>query len=237
MALVHNVPMRLTTRLTALGLAASMALAACSGDDSETPEPQSQQEAPSASESSPPYLDVPADVELTAQGTELEVGEPATVAYEPRQGMIGALDIKVTSLERAGFSLFEGFELTKKTRKTAPYFVRARVTNVGETNLGERPVPLYMVDGENRLIEASVFGGEFKPCDGSTFPKRFRNGDSVKVCLVYLAPDKGDLTAVSFRPSQDFNPVTWTGEVGKAGAKETKKAKNKQKGNNNDSGG
>jgi hypothetical protein len=73
-----------------------------------------------------------------------------------------------------------------------------------------------MVDGENRLIEASVFTGTFRPCDGSALPKRFRNGDTHKGCLVYLAPDEGRLTAVSFRPSQEFDPITWTGEVERA---------------------
>ena len=31
--------------------------------------------------------------------------------------------------------------------------------------------------------------------------------------MVYLAPDKGKLTAVSFRPSQEFDPIIWTGEL------------------------
>ena len=33
------------------------------------------------------------------------------------------------------------------------------------------------------------------------------------VCLVYLAPERGKLTAVSFRPTQEFDPITWTGKV------------------------
>ena len=212
---MHNGRMRLPTRLVGLGLAATLSLTACSGD-SEGQEPgagDTSGSSPTASET--PYLAVPEGVELTAQGSELEVGDTATVAYQPRQGTVGALDITVTSLEAATFELFEGWELSRETRQTAPYFVRAKVTNVGDTDLGERPVPLYIVDGENRLVEASVFTGTFKPCDGATFPRRFRNGDSVKACLVYLAPDKGRLTAVSFRPTQEFDPITWTGELEK----------------------
>ena len=33
------------------------------------------------------------------------------------------------------------------------------------------------------------------------------------MCLVYLAPNKGDLTAASFRPTQTDVPITWTGEL------------------------
>jgi len=90
-------------------------------------------------------------------------------------------------------------------------------------------VPLYIVDDQNRLIEPSVFTGTFQPCEGSMFPKKFKNGDQVKACLVYLAPDKGELTAVSFRPDQEFDPITWTGEMTRAGADDKKKSGDEQK--------
>ena len=209
-----------------LGVALSLALSSCSGDDGGSGSSSEGGSSPTAAET--PYLDVPEGVELTAQGSELEVGQAATVAYEPRQNAVGALDIKVTSTEKATFKLFEGWELTKETLKTSPYFVRATVTNVGATDLGGRPVPLYIVDGKNRLIEASAFTRTFQPCDGSTFPKRFRKGDTLKACLVYLAPDQGKLEAVSFRPDQEFNPITWTGELTRAG--EPKKSDGKPSG-------
>ena len=31
--------------------------------------------------------------------------------------------------------------------------------------------------------------------------------------MVYLAPDHGELVAVSFRPEETFNPIVWEGEV------------------------
>jgi hypothetical protein len=212
--------MRLPTRLAGTCLAVSLALTACSGDDGARPESESESSptaTEAATETETPYLDVPDGVELTEQGSELDVSEKATVAYEPRQNAVGALDVTVTSIERADFRLFDGFELTRETMKTTPYFVRATVSNVGDTDLGGRPVPLYIVDGDNRLIESSVFAGTFKPCEGSMFPSKFRSGDKVKTCLVYLAPDKGDLTAVSFRPDQEFDPITWTGKLTRAG--------------------
>ena len=224
---MHNDRMRLPPRLLGLTLAAVLALAGCSGDGEE---PEAAGESQSASESAEPYLDVPEGVELTPQGSTLDVGDTATVAYEPRQGTIGALDIEVTSLEKASFDLFVGWELSKQTRRTAPYFVRADVTNVGDTDLGGRPVPLYIVDGENRLIESSIFTGTFKPCEGASFPKKFRPGDEVSACMVYLAPEKGELTAVSFRPTQEFNPITWTGELQPAEGAEQKKRRKKDGG-------
>lgn len=228
---MHNDRMRLPARLIGLVVAATLALTACSGDE-ENPEAE-ETPGEATSESAEPYLEVPEGVELTEPGSTLTVGDTATVAYQLRQGKIGALDIRVTSLEKASFDLFTGWELTKQTRRSTPYFVRARVENVGDTDLGGNPVPLYIVDGENRLIESSIFTGTFGPCNGASFPKKFKPGDSMKACMVYLSPNKGDLTAVSFRPTQEFNPIIWTGEVKPAkGTKQAGKGKKNGQGNN-----
>lgn len=201
------------TRGTAAVLAGVLVLSGCSGGDSGEPDAESS-ESPSES-GTEEYLPVPEGVELTAQGTELKVGETATVAYEPRQDVVGALDLTVKKLERASFKLFVGWKLTAQTRKTRPYFITAKVTNVGDTDLGGRSLspPLYALDGENKLIEASTFASSFKPCPSESLPKKFENGDTTTTCLVFLAPDKGKLTAASFRPTEAFVPITWTGDV------------------------
>jgi len=212
-----------TTALLATVLAGALLLGGCSGDDSKTPA-STGSGSPSAGSSSggsaaAPYLPVPDGVELTPQGTQLGVGNEAVVAYEPRQGTVGVLDIRVTSLEKTTFKKsFQGWQLDKRTLSTTPYFVHAQVRNVGDSDLGGRPVPLYIVDGDNTLIEPSTFASSFKPCPSQPFPKKFGSGAHLLTCLVYLAPKHGDLTAVSFRPSQEFNPITWTGEVTEAPA-------------------
>jgi hypothetical protein len=208
-------------------------VAGCSGDD-PTPAGQTTSESPSGTTSASADVIVENGVELTAQGSELAVGDAASVAYEPRQGLVGVLDIKVTRLEKTSFKKsFVGWDLDAQTKKSAPYFVRATVTNRGTTDLGGRPVPLYIVDGNNRLIEATPFASEFTPCTPSSFPKKFGPGKSVKVCTVYLAPDRGDLVAVSFRPTQDYDPITWTGDLkSPKPPKKGKGGKGKGKGDN-----
>ncbi len=246
---MHNLPMHRPNPLLRPGirplavvlLALLLALSACGGDadpgansSSESGETDSGtgETAGEASTEAEPYLPVPDGVELTAQGSPLEVGDSAVVAYEPRQDEVGALKITVTSLQDADFGDFVGWKLTPETRKTNPYFVEATVKNVGDTNLAGQGVPLYAVDGNNKLIEASTFQSTFKPCSPESFPKPFKSGDKGRFCLVYLAPDKGDLTAVSFRPVEEFDPITWTGKLEKAGAG-GKKGDGKQRGNKN----
>lgn len=240
---MHNDRMPARVRLIARGslaaLLATLVLAGCSGEGEEPDAGETT--GPTETASAEPYLPVPEGVELTPQGSTLPVGDTATVAYEPRQDSVAALEITVTSLEKASFKQFVGWELTKQIKSTSPYFVRAEVTNVGDTDLGSRkatmPVPLYAVDGENRLVESSLFTGKFEPCENAAFPKRFRNGDTLEACMVYLAPDKGELAAVSFRPDQDFNPIVWEGEVVPAKKQQGKKQQDgKQRGKKQRSG-
>jgi hypothetical protein len=234
---------RRSIRVLGLAVACALALSGCS-DPATTADPgaaadsttSSSSESPSPSESSSPsteatpYLPVRDGVELTAQGSELAVGDQAVVAFEPRQDEVGVLDIKVTRLEKTTFKeSFSGWQLDATTKKANPYFVHATVENVGGTDLGGRSVPLYIVDGRNTLVEASDFASTFKPCPSKALPKKFENGDRTAVCLVYLSPRHGELTAVSFRPTEDFNPIIWTGKVESLGSGKKNEKKNDEK--------
>lgn len=215
---VNRVRRRAGVFVSVLALS-TVALTGCSGDaESEpdaAPSPSETSAAPgSASATETPYLPVPEGVELTAQGTELGIGDEAVVAYEPRQDILGVLGITVDRIDQTTFAKsFAGWKLDAATKAMTPYFVQATVTNNGETDLGGRPVPLYIVDSADTLVESSTFKGTFKPCPSKPFPKVFGAGKTMSTCLVYLTPEGTTLEAVSFRPTQEFNPITWTGKV------------------------
>lgn len=206
--------------MTVLALSAA-AMTGCSDEPEEDPpssdpEPSATSTPGSATASETPYLPVPDGVELTAQGTQLALGDSAVVAYHPRQDVVGVLGITVERIDKTSFKeSFAGWKLGPEFTGTTPYFVRALLTNEGEADLGGRPVPLRIVDSADRLVEPSEFKGTFEPCPSKPFPETFGPGDSRRVCLVFLAPEGSQLEAVSFRPSQDFNPITWTGTITK----------------------
>lgn len=204
-------------------VAAAALLAGCSGDD-KGPDvaggsgstSSTAGETGTASAAQTPSLPVPAGVELSPEGSQLAVGDTATVAYELRQGVVGVLDIKVKRLEKTSFKKsFVGWDLDQAQQNSNPYFVRVTLTNRGDTDLGGKRVPLYIVDGTNTLVEATTFASAFPPCQPGVFPKKFKPGHTMRACLVFLSPKKGELTAVSFRPTQEFDPITWTGELKK----------------------
>jgi hypothetical protein len=211
--------------------AESTASGEASSDESPPDEASASQDGPTES----PTADVPVPdgVEVTAQGSDLEFGETATVVFEPNQKKSTLLDLTVKDARKGRLSDFEGFILDDDYKRKANYFyVKVAVENVGDKNVGGSPVPLWGVNEENTLLPAVNFTTAFKPCASTPLPKKFKSGDSVDTCLVYLAPDKGSLESLSFRPDQAFDPIEWTGEVQPPKA-EKKPKKNKKSGNKN----
>ena len=62
-------------------------------------------------------------------------------------------------------------------------------------------------------MESSSFKTDFDPCPSPAMPEGFVTGEKMTVCQAYLVPKRGDLKAVSFRATEDFNPITWVGKV------------------------
>jgi hypothetical protein len=163
-------------------------------------------------------------VALTPQGTELALGQSAKVSWQPNQKKVGVLKLTVTRLQRVSISAFHDWRLDPATRKSTPYFVHVKVTNLGRSDLSQVPVPLYLLDRRNTLLQASTFRAQFAACPSRPLPDHFRHGKRATVCLVYFAPQHGKLDAISFRPTQDFDAITWHGPLSKPSKKKhTKK--------------
>lgn len=216
------------TRAAALVVTGALALVSCGGDDGD-PAATTVTPPPSVSPSPSSTVNVPPGVELTEVGADLAFGDTATVLFEPDQQSGTALELTVEKAVRGNLKDFSGYILDDYTKAAAPYYVDVTVTNVGDGQVGGAGVPLWGVDGENTLLPAAAFTTPFGACPSEPLPKRFGPGKSFQTCLVFLAPDKGTLEAVSFRPNQEFDPIRWTGEVTTPEPKPAKKGKKKGK--------
>lgn len=196
----------------ALLLAGSLALS-CGGDPDSSADPSD----PPSSTVASPEITAPEGVELTEGGSELKLGDNAIVAWKPRSDLTGVLDITVSKIEKTTVEDFVAFKLDAGSKASTPYYVHASVTNAGDTDLSAVRTPLYVVDQEtNKLVQASKFASTFKPCPSVPLPDGFVAGKTAEVCLVFLIPNHGELESVSFRPGQEYNPIVWTGTIGKA---------------------
>lgn len=192
------------------GAAMAMSLMGCSGTAPRTNAPKPSESASVSASASPSASAEPSAGALTQPGADRRLGETATVEWSPKEGVDGELSITVTKLESTSYKqTFSGWKLDEATLARAPYFVRATIKNDGDTDLGGYDVPLWGLDDDGNLVEAAAFKEPFKPCDVKTFPKEFAPGASVNTCLVMLVPDQGKLVGVSFRPYEEFDPITW----------------------------
>jgi hypothetical protein len=199
---------------------AALVLAGCGGSDSSTPAAGGSGSTSSSTggssspggsaTTSPTVVD---GVRLSAQGSQLKVGDTARVSWKPDQKTVGVIAVRVDRLVKMPIGAFTDWRLDPATQRSTPYFVRATVRNLGRSNLSNKPVPLYLLDQRNTLLQASSFQAQYPPCPSRPLPPKFTRGRRTSVCLVYFAPDHGTLVAISFRPSQDFDAITWEGKI------------------------
>lgn len=156
---------------------------------------------------------MPTGIVLTDPGSELGLGEKATIAWRPRQGQVGVLDVKVRKLVRGDMADLAQWQLDAAGRASTLYYVTVTVANVGDDDLSGMRIPLHVLNGAGALVESSSFKTTFEPCPSPALPKEFVTGEKTTVCQAYLVPERGDLKAVTFRATDAFNPITWVGEV------------------------
>lgn len=201
------------TRTAVLATTAALTLSSCEGGTEEPAATLTPATRVSPSPSS--TVTVPETTELTEVGADLAFTEAATVIFEPNQKRGSVLRLTVDGAKQAKIQDFSGFVLDDARRKSTPYYVDVTVQNVGDGDVGGAAVPLWGVDGTNTLLPPVTFTTTFPRCPSEPLPKKFAPRAKFSTCLVYLAPDKGVMEAVSFRPNQQFQPITWTGEIPK----------------------
>ncbi len=230
----------MTMRAAAAALGGVLAvglLAGCGGADGsdETDEPTADVTSSVTSETTDAlptdYLPVPEGVTLAEPGSELELGESATIAWRPRQDTVVALDLAVERIDETSYEeSFEGWVVTKQMKGQVPYFVRVTATNVGDADIGVLLVPLYGLSAAASMYEPLDFREEtFEPCPGGNLPDRLRPGKSADLCFAYLLPAEHDFAGAAFDPVGELEPITWSGEITKIEKPRDEKDKKKRK--------
>ena len=148
----------------------------------------------------------------TDPGTDLGFGEEATLAWQPESDVAGVLDLSVEAVAEQERSVFDGW-VNDVVPDARPYFVTVTLSNAGESDLGGQEVPLYLRDETGALGAPWTLGGDFAECQSGPLPVPFAAGTETEMCLVYLVPDGGRVRDLVFQPSDDYDPITWSGEV------------------------
>lgn len=181
----------------------AMSLGACAPTDPEsTPDPAAPA-APAAS----------AFEAGTAPGTDLDLGERATLVWQPAADLTGVLDLSVQGVAEQRQSVFDGWVRDDVMAASRPYFVTVSLSNAGATDLAGQDVPLYLRDDNGTLGAPWTLGGDFTACQSGPLPDPFGTGAETEMCLVYLVPDGARIRDLVFEPTEGYDPITWSGEV------------------------
>ena len=222
----HNVrvtPRRARKALIVALLAPALLLSGCGSDSKDEPKAKPSADLPTGD------VKVPEGISLTEAGTALKFGQPARVAYEANTKRNSVLSLTVNSVQQGKISDLARYQLDAKSKNSRPYYARVRVKNVGTGDLSRVGIPIYAVGTKNVVFRANTFTAAFARCPSTPLPPGFGAGESVLQCLVYLVPRGDTLVKMSFRPLQEFEPITWDGTIQPAPTTKTKKKKQPEK--------
>lgn len=212
---------RLARTVVAAGLALAVAggLAGCGSDEGGKDAGETTSPSPSESSTGPAsYLPVPEGVTLTEPGTALGLGDDGVIAFERRQDEVGVLSVVVERIERTSFQeSFRGWNVDDATAARTPYFVRVKVTNVGDTDLGGMQLDNVLWADDGSTLEAPNYytAAQLPACNGAALPTPFATDATAELCQVYFIAPAHSFESVSFPPYGGLDAVTWSGPISK----------------------
>ncbi|MFC4004995.1 hypothetical protein ACFS2C_27720 [Prauserella oleivorans] len=198
----------LAVGLSACGSEEETATAATSEPPATTA--SSETSAAEPSEPSTPAGDI-GPAKATAPGTELEVGETATVPFEYTSDKTGTIAITVTAIEQGQESGLA--EFGERAKGLVPYFIKYKIENVGGTDLSYANLDLRAVTADGRSTGVVIAGDVPGKCESETADKDFTTaGATFETCNLQASRAGVEVTGAEFDEGDEYsdNPVVWT---------------------------
>jgi len=155
---------------------------------------------------------------VASPGAKFAVGQTATVAYKAASDFSDKpatqrVQVTVDSIVRGSLADFSGIKLDATQRAGTPFYVKARIKNVGPGDLAagdnNPSVEIEGVDHTGQTEQGVSFIGDFPRCNEGSPPTPMTRGKSFDTCITFLVP--GGITAAAYTGTSDYtnSPVTW----------------------------
>lgn len=205
--------------MTAAVLAAvGVAVAACGEDEAapgsgnEVAAPTTETSAAPEPSAAPEEVDAAPVGDVTKPGTELKIGDTATVPFE-YSGKEGTIAVTVNKIEKGTSADLKDFG--EKAKGMTPYFVRYTVENVGGTDLSRMSLKLHGVSAEGERTGAVTIG-DIDKCESENAPGDFmQKGAKFETCALAVSGSSAmKVEAAQFAEGDayetpDGKPVIW----------------------------
>ncbi|CAM3181785.1 hypothetical protein SAXI111661_21740 [Saccharomonospora xinjiangensis] len=211
-------------RITLAAAVAALGLGLTACGDTESGAAQSTDTAKSESNStsaSPTSSEAPATEakpsggaasgETTAPGTELKVGETATVPFTYGTEKSGTIAITVTAIEQGDSADLAAFG--DRAKGLVPYFIKFKVENVEGTDLSYSSVRLRATAADGRGTGVVISGDVEGKCESETASRDFTTaGASYESCALQASSEGIEVVGAEFSDSDDYldDPIVWT---------------------------
>jgi hypothetical protein len=200
------------TLVAAVG-ALALLLSACGDATSGTAAPattgaRTESSAAPASTTTTPVKAASGDV--TAPGTELEVGERAVVPFKYGTDKNGTIAITVTAIAKGDNADLAAFG--EKAKGITPYYIRVAVENVGGTDLSYSSLSLRAIGADGKGTGV-IISGDTKQCESETAKKDFTTaGAKYETCVLQGAREGTAVAGAEYDKGDgyDKSPITWS---------------------------
>ncbi|WP_277669521.1 hypothetical protein [Saccharomonospora viridis] len=185
-------------------------VAGAASESTTAPAPTSSTSAGAAETSATPGGDTgAASQEITPPGTELKIGETATVPHT-FGGSEGTIAITVTGIEKGEEADLADFG--EDAKGLVPYFIRFKVENVDGSDLSFSLVTLSAVASDGRHTGVLVTGDVEGKCENTSAGDDFKTvGASYESCSLQASRPGLEVTGAAYdRDEYADDPVVWT---------------------------
>lgn len=155
---------------------------------------------------------------LTAPGTALKVGQPATVEYDTtlsngNSGPSYKLRLTIQSIKLGSMSDFKGISLSGVQKGDVPTYVRLEMTNLSgrsmNTSSNDPADSVQAIDPNGDADGDLILVGNFPPCPLNDTPSPFAAGRSFTTCETFMEPSEATKIGWTGSQATSSSPVVW----------------------------
>lgn len=204
--------------VVAAAAALTVTLSACGGEKDPSPKAE---EAPATSSSSSTASSTSTEesttsetstsADVTAPGTELDIGEAATVPFEYAGTKSGTIAITVTSVKKGDKDVLEKYG--DKAKGFVPYYVKFEVENISGTDLSRSRPNLRATTADGGGTGVVISGDVPGECENDSAGTDFTTtGATFESCKLQAAPSDTEITGAEFSEGDKYRDegITWT---------------------------
>lgn len=169
--------------------------------------------------------------EFQEAGSELKLGESATVPHLVPNGPQVPIELTVTAIEEGSMDDLAGFDIPADLRNARPVYVRYEYTNRSDEDLANQQIGAFVaIDDRDQTHSPALAMNsattDFTQCRADV-PRQLGPGESAEGCVMFMLHEDGAIEAAAYQGSYRhetgkdtqadypiyYDPIRWTADA------------------------